>query len=239
MPHYAYTWQRNRWLYPCMIRRRLKSILYPFLRKWLQWRLSQPRIYRYKDIRIRVLPGVFHPGWLISTRILLQWLSRHAWKDKSLLELGAGSGLISVYFAQRGAFVTATDISEAALRGLHENAQLNRCHHFEIIRSDLFDSIPEQHFDYIAINPPYYAKDPVTDFERAFYCGAGFGYFHRLSSQLAERLAADTTCAMILSEDCDIQTIRNILESGGLHMEKVSAVRKWWEWNYIFLLKKR
>ena len=43
-------------------------------------------------------------------------------ENKRFLELGAGSGLISVFAAQQLAIVTATDINHVALEKLKENA---------------------------------------------------------------------------------------------------------------------
>ena len=46
-------------------------ILYPASEKYL----SKERSYRYKDISILVFPGVFHPGFFFSTKILLKYLA--------------------------------------------------------------------------------------------------------------------------------------------------------------------
>jgi methylase of polypeptide subunit release factors len=66
--------------------------------------------------------------------------------------------LISIYAAQKGAIVTATDINPVAIEYLRENTRANHVH-IDILRSDLFDEIPVRVFDIVAINPPYYKKD--------------------------------------------------------------------------------
>ena len=81
-------------------------------------------------------------------------------KGKKFLEPGAGSGLISIYAAKKGARVTATDINPVAIEFLRDNSEENNVQ-IDIIQSDLFENIPLQHFDIIAINPPYYKKNPA------------------------------------------------------------------------------
>lgn len=218
------------------MRQFLKKILYPFLSKWLHWYLSKPRIYRCEGLKLTIYPSVFHPGWLISTRILLNFIKKYKLEGKSMLELGAGSGLISLFCARNKAIVTASDINPVAVNGLRENALTNGNIPLKVVLSDLFDNIDLQRFDYILINPPYYPKDPVNDKERAFYCGTGFEYFKKLSLQLPAYLDQDTHCRMILSEDCDIKQIQSIIEAEGMTFEEIYRIRKWGEWNYIFAL---
>lgn len=218
------------------MRQLLKRILYPFLNKWLHWYLSKPRFYHYQGLKLKIYPGVFHPGWLISTRILLEFILKQDIKGKSLLELGAGSGLISLVCARNGAFVTASDINPTAVAGLQENARGNGKIAVQVILSDLFDSIDEQTFDFMLINPPYYPKDPANDRERAFYCGAGFEYFKKLVVQLPAYLKKESFCWMILSEDCDIAQIKRIFENGGFTFTETYKVKKWGEWNYVYLI---
>ncbi len=218
------------------MRQFLKKILYPFLSKWLHWYLSKPRYYRCEGLKLKIYPGVFHPGWLISTRILLNFIKKQVLEGKSVLELGAGSGLISLFCSRNKAIVTASDINPVAVNGIRENALKNGNISLKAVLSDLFDNIPLQHFDYILINPPYYPKDPVNDKERAFYCGVGFEYFKKLSLQLKAYLDQETLCRMILSEDCDIKQIQSIIEAEGMTFEEIYRIRKWGEWNYIFAL---
>src|ERR1044071_4715171 len=87
--------------------------------------LTQTRIYRYGEIELEVPPTVFHPGFFFSTKLLLQPIKKLALKDQSFLELGAGSGLISVYAAKNKAIVTATDINPGAIECLGKNSRSN------------------------------------------------------------------------------------------------------------------
>lgn len=112
-------------------------------------------MYRYGNIRLEIPPQVFHPGFFFSTGLLLRYILTLPLQGKRFLELGAGSGLISIQAAKKGAIVTATDINPVAIDCLRRNCDQNNVT-AEIILSDLFAVIPEQPFDIIAINPPYY-----------------------------------------------------------------------------------
>ena len=75
-------------------------------------------------------------------------------KNKSFLELGCGSGIISLLASKRGAKVTASDINQTALDYLATNASKNELA-VKTVFSDLFQNLENQTFDYIVVNPPY------------------------------------------------------------------------------------
>ena len=138
--------------------------------------LSRTRNFRYRDLALQVPKEVFHPGFFFSSKMLLRFLMSKPLAGRTLLELGAGSGLISFVAARAGALVTATDINPQAIHFLKINAQANRLAPV-IIESDLFEKIPPQRFDFIAINPPYYRKTPTTPADYAWCCGEQGEYF--------------------------------------------------------------
>ena len=92
----------------------------PLIWKMYKWYMARPRWYNYRGIRVRLLPTVFHPGWLISTKVLLKFLAKMDLVDKHFIELGAGSGLIALHAASMGAHVMATDINPHAIHALEE-----------------------------------------------------------------------------------------------------------------------
>lgn len=215
-----------------------KRLVFPWLGPMTMWYLRKPRIYRKEGLSISVLPGVFHPGLFISTGVLLDFLKQRDLSGLRVLELGAGSGFLSVYASKQGTQVTATDISSQAVAGIRKNASANDVS-VEIIQSDLFERIPRQEFDLVLINPPYYPREPMNESEHAWYCGTEHEYFQRLFTQLSERIDQLGEVVMILSEDCRLETIQSMAEKAGLTLTRFHSVRKWAERNDLFHIQSK
>lgn len=218
-----------------MLKRAVKYLLEKTYRPLLLRYLADDRVYRYDGLTLSVRKGVFHPRFFFSTRMLLEFMKRREVEGRRLLELGAGSGLIALEMARRGAKVWASDINGNAVEGVRENAARNGLR-LTALHSDLFDKMQGAIFDIIIINPPYYPRDPSTEGEHAWFCGSGFEYFRRLFEQLPAHIDPASEVYMILSEDCAIETIAGLAASAGLGMTEVYRKRAWWEMNYIFSL---
>ncbi|MCZ6899174.1 MAG: methyltransferase [Bacteroidetes bacterium] len=207
--------------------------LTPILRPLARWYLSGQRSFQYKEIRVMVRPQVFHPGLFFSTRILLDYLGLQDIKEARFLELGAGTGIISMLAKNKGANVTATDINPLAIENIRDNCADNDIE-IEVIQSNLFEKVPSQTFDWIVINPPYYPRNPQNNRDYAWYCGENHEFFRDLFSQLEHYIHPETNCIMILSDQCDIQKIKRIGESNGFNFKEVYRRQKWGEWNFIY-----
>lgn len=216
-----------------------KFIRYVVRKTWqplLSKYLSKQRSYTYKNIRLTIFPEVFHPGFFFSTRFLLDYITRQTIKHKTFLELGAGSGLISIYAAQQGAIVTATDINPIAIQGLHSNSRVNKVS-LRIIESDLFQSIPEEKFDLIAINPPYYKKTPITYKDYGWYCGENGEYFLELFKKLKNHIHDESLVLMVLFEGCDIKMISEYAVQNGFFMKCIHIRQNLLEKNFLYKIE--
>lgn len=198
--------------------------------------LSKPRLYKYKGIKLIIHPEVFHPGFFFSTKLLLKYIAKQPLKQKSFLELGAGSGLISFFAFKQGAKVTTTDINPIAIEYLEKNSNPNHVQ-LQIIHSNIFDNIPTQAFDIIAINPPYYKRHPRSNADYAWYCGEKGEYFKKLFEQLASYYHSASIILMILSDDCDLQMIWNLANKKGFSLTCVYSKKNLLEKNSIFKIE--
>lgn len=214
------------------MRRIIKGILHRTWKPYVKWYLKSPRSYRWGDIRIVVQPEVFHPGFFFSTALLLRYLRNIPLFEKKVIEVGSGSGLISLFCAKQGADVCACDINPAAVENTKSNAALNK-RNFPVYLSNLFEKVPEKIFDYILVNPPYYKKKPETIAEHAWYCGENLEYFESLFSQARSFASNRSEMLMVLSDECDLSGIQSTGNKYGwqcsVRLEKF--VR--WEKNYI------
>jgi release factor glutamine methyltransferase len=219
------------------IRTLIKQITKPFFKTGLQCYFRKPRKYTYKEVEVLVHPEVFPPHVTLSTKILLDFIDTLHLKNKTFLELGCGSGIISLYAVKKGAKATATDINKTALAYL-KNASENNQLPLEIVFSDLFNNIKKNDFNYIIINPPYYPKNPKNIKEQAWFCGDDFQYFKNLFLQLPSFLTTQNNTYMILSEDCDISKIKELAASQKIKLQQISKTKKMGEINFIFKLSK-
>jgi release factor glutamine methyltransferase len=211
----------------------IRNTWQPLLKKYL----SKERTYRWQGIRLTIPPEVFHPRFFFSTRFLLNYIRNLELNQKTFLEPGAGSGLISVYAAKQGAVVTATDINPIAVKYLAENSRHNQVN-IRILESDLFNNIPACTFDIIAINPPYYKKNPSSPADYAWYCGEQGEYFEKLFSQIGNYMHSGTVALMVLFDGCDMQMIEEMAEKNGYRLQCVLSRQNLLEKNFIFTIEK-
>ncbi len=212
--------------------RKILQWMHPLLKGAYSNYSQQERSFTYKGLKITVLPGVFHPGLFHSTKTILQFLDQEELKGKTVLELGAGTGLIALYASQLGAISWASDISSVAIKNVLLNAEQN-AFDISVVESDLFADI-HQEFDYIIVNPPYYPKQPQTESEMAWYCGEQFEYFQNFFSTLAQQIQPQTKVLMVLSEDCDLDRIKDIAQEADFSLSEVFSRTSWGERNYLF-----
>ncbi len=198
---------------------KIRHWVQPYLWKYYRWKFSKPYFYKYKNLKLKIYPSVFYPGFF-ATKMLIDYLDKIDPKNKSFLELGAGNGLVSLLAAQGGAKVTASDINPVAIKGLEENAEN---HNLQIIciESDLFDKIPPQEFDFIFINPPFFSREPKDMTEAAFFGGEDFLYFKGLFQQLKLFISSTTKIIMILTEECDLDKITQLALEHDLKMKEL------------------
>lgn len=90
-------------------------------------------------------------------------------KPRKLLDLCTGSGCIAISLAVKGGFesVTATDLSEEALKVAERNARTHQVP-IRFFQGDLFSALPqseEKTFDVITSNPPYIPTAVIATLE--------------------------------------------------------------------------
>ena len=105
-----------------------------------------------KSIKIKVDEGVYSPDQ--DSYLLLDLIEVE--EEEKVLEIGVGSGFISLHCLKKEADVTAVDKSDKALKNTKRNAEINGLD-LRIKKSDLFSDIDDK-YDVIIFNPPYLPK---------------------------------------------------------------------------------
>ena len=80
-------------------------------------------------------------------------------EGQSVLEIGTGSGLVSMYASLLSDDITATDINYNALELAEKNFKLNNINTIRLEFGDLFEPVKDKKFDVILFNTPYLPTD--------------------------------------------------------------------------------
>lgn len=137
----------------------------------------------------RCCPGVYEPAE--DTEMMLQAPEVMG----PILEVGCGTGVVSIYHALRGLSVTATDINPVAIECARRNAELNGvC--IDLVLTDLF---PDGRFRTVLFNPPYL---PAEEWEPPEWNGGSDGLVvvRRFLERLPEHLMKGGQAYIILSD---------------------------------------
>ncbi len=110
-----------------------------------------------ETIKLEIPESVYEPrdDSLLLAKVLENALEEN--KIKSVLEIGCGSGLLSIIAAKCGCEVLAADINPKAVECANHNAELNDAP-IKTVESNLFDNV-EGKFDLIIFNPPYLPEE--------------------------------------------------------------------------------
>jgi len=116
--------------------------------------------FTFQNMSISLHPEVYEPAE--DTYLMIENIRITPHQD--VLEIGAGTGIISIYCAQRGANVICTDINPFAISLIKKNIDENREKlkgTIKVRQGDLFDCINDKEdFDLIIFNPPYLPTSP-------------------------------------------------------------------------------
>lgn len=80
-------------------------------------------------------------------------IRRHS---RATLDLGTGSGILSLGAAKFSDTVVATDLNQRAVPFASFNARLNGVENIEVLTGDLFAPVANRRFDLILSNPPFF-----------------------------------------------------------------------------------
>ena len=119
---------------------------------------EEPIQYILETTSFYGLEFICSPSALIprpETEELVDWIVKSEKNEIKILDIGTGTGCISVSLANRNGFVVdALDVSSSALELAKQNAKKNDVD-INFIEADIFEYISNKQYDLIVSNPPY------------------------------------------------------------------------------------
>lgn len=183
-----------------------------------------------------IRPTVFNPKDFVSSEVFISFIKDMELGGSNILDMGSGSGVVSIFAASKGAVCTAVDINPVAVKCINENIIQN---HFTkmitAVESDLFESKQLQNklFDIIFFNPPYYKGNPHNNFERAFKGGPNLEVIDRFLGDAKKFLAPKGWLCMLVSSDMDIDDLYRRITGAGYTYRILQTNKKFFETFYI------
>lgn len=190
-------------------------------------RPDRPGEFRMCGREWDLLDGVFAPIYRPSTRASLDFLgltSTTCRMPKSMLEMGSGTGIVSVMAALSGCHhVVATDVNPRAVA----NTRMNAARHgvadrVTSVHSDLYSGVQHERFDLVFWNSPFilapdgYAYRSMH--ERAFV-DAGYAAHRRFFTDTPARLTSTGSVLLVLSSTKgDMQRLHQVAEDCGCRL---------------------
>jgi len=119
-------------------------------------------------------------------------------KGQTVLEIGCGSGLVSLHCARASAVVTAVDINPKAVACTQANFRRNHLQ-ADVRHSDLLSGV-DGRFDLILFNPPYLVGAGEGELERSWAGGKdGVQILNRFLREAPEHLLPGGRIIVLLS----------------------------------------
>lgn len=223
--------------------RLLRYLIQKFGKPILLIYLRFPVGWRYGELKLRILPGVFHPGFFFSSRYLADFVSKLDLKGKIISEPCCGSGLISLVAFQKGARVYAGDLSSLAVKNTYLNFRKNfedsiHASSFSVVESDVFNRMESIEFELVFVNPPYFFKSRDLLSQWAWNAGENGEFFVSFFEQLKNRLKQGGEAYMVLADNCEIERILEIARNSGFQFLLKEQKKILWEHNFIYQISR-
>jgi len=183
-------------------------------------RLWRPRIVRFAGARLWVPRGVFVPLGTVSSG-LLAGILRGVARGRRILDIGCGSGVLSITAALAGGEAVCYDTSVHALEVARLNARLNGVSGRILVTGSPEEAVEMGPYDLVVSNPPYLPLDPADELDLLWCAGEGLEALREIG-RLARRASPGTLFITTLSS---LTPLEDGVRALGLACWKVAGAR--------------
>ena len=178
----------------------------------------------YRDKTIQLAPHVYEPAE--DSFLLVDALLENIQNGDRILEVGCGSGIVSVFASNIASSVVATDLNPHAVKCAAGNG-------VPVVRTDLYSGLIGT-FDLIVFNPPYL---PTSKYERLggwddlMLDGGPDGRktIARFLEGIDDFLSPCGRVLLLVSSLTGVSEVSRLMQDAGLDAEPVSESRLFFE----------
>lgn len=191
---------------------------HPLARLLQKYRYNRPVVEHIDGVSLLVLPQVIPPKLFRTGAYLARILSPELIPlGSDVLDMGTGSGIISVVTAAWARRVIAVDINPEAVQCTKTNTVRHGLEDkIEVRQGDLFEPVSEETFDRIIFNPPFLKGTPSTAFEQALYSGDTIERFFNAAKKY---LKENGEILLLLSTLADVEQIFATIKENGFSID--------------------
>ncbi|EKF86813.1 HemK2/MTQ2 family protein methyltransferase [Methanobacterium formicicum] len=158
----------------------------------------------YNGIHYKTHPEVYEPAedtFLLAENLQVE-------RKHRVLEIGTGTGIVTITVSRQCRTVVATDINPHAIKCATHNIINNKAYNVEIKEGDLFEPVSDEKFDLILFNTPYLPtseEERVDDELEAAWDGGvdGRKVIDRFLDELIDHLNPEGTVQLVQSSLSD------------------------------------
>lgn len=156
-------------------------------------------------------------------------------KGEDVLDIGTGSGILSLIASDKAKTVLGVDLNGKAVKIARKNAKLNGMENIKFKVSDLFQNIDNK-FDVILFNPPYLP----TEGENKIWSGGKNGreLIEEFSTKFGDYLKGKGRIYIVFSSLTDEAKIKKLFESKGFKVKRIAKRKVPWESLIVFEIKR-
>lgn len=219
------------------VRRLIHATVYHLMVKAAITRTDNVTMFGFS---LTVPPSVFHPRFYLTSHFFAEYLLTLDLRNKELLEVGCGSGLLSLVAARVGARVTALDINPRAAETTLLNAESNGLQgRVRVLKSDLFGELSATDtFDRILWSPPFFPREPSDDASYAWNAGREYSSIGRFARSVGAHLRPQGEVLLLLSSEINVPALLSIFESSGFTPRLARFKRKLFETLFIYVFQR-